>query len=509
MKSPETLLQADQNDTTNSKAIYPTFIAGVLALAGGEVIAQAIGLISAPIICRIFSPDNFGLAGIFRSIVGIIGVLTCLRYELSIMLPKKKEDTATLFVFCCILIALATGLVSIGIIFWGPRLMKSLEAEELIPYLWLVPISVFLAGLPFRTWSNRQQQYKQLGYSRIFSSASRNFALISGGLLGYRNVITLIVGMALESAVAALTLFRRVIFHDLTFIIKHCKISQILPLARRYIKFPLISSISTLLNSSVYEIPVFLFAYYLGVTVVGYYSRCLLLLGMPLSLISSAISTVFYQRVAKWKNEGLPVDILVEGVLLRLLYLTMFPFLLIAFFGKDIYSIVLGNQWSEAGVYASILVPRYLFLALTTPLMNIFPAYERQGYELFFNILLSAFTIGAIVLGGLVFINARLTIALFSLAGMVAYILRLTYILFLAKASLGRMLRQFLPYLVYMLPLVIFTIIARWWLGLTLQWLIVILAAVLSMYYFLALQRDQYLRRVLQPLIKEILPRTS
>jgi len=166
MQNSETILQIDQNRTAGLKTSHPSFVAGVLALAAGAVIAQGIGLISSPIICRIFSPKEFGLAGIFQSIVGILGLLTCLRYELTIMLPKNKEDATTLFVFCCILIVIATGLVAIGAILWGPALMRLLEAEELIRYLWFAPICVFLAGmaLTFHTWCNRQQKYRYLGY---------------------------------------------------------------------------------------------------------------------------------------------------------------------------------------------------------------------------------------------------------------------------------------------------------------------------------------------------------
>jgi len=278
-----------------------------------------------------------------------------------------------------------------------------------------------------------------------------------------------------------------------------------LPLARRYIKFPLITSVSTLLNSSVYEMPVFLFAYYLGITVVGYYSRCLLLLGMPITLTGGAISQVFFQRVSQWKNEGRSVDILIEGVLLRLLHLTILPFLLIALFGKDIYTIVLGNQWSEAGVYTSILVPRYLFLALTTPLMATFITFERQGFELIFNILLTTFTLGAIVLGGSIFRDARLTIVLFSLAGTIIYILRLAYILSIAKASITKIIHKFLPYFIYNIPLLIIIVAARWWVKLSLPWLVVVFVAILVIYYILVLHRDEYLRGVLRTLIQETL----
>ena len=43
MQNSETLLQVDQNGTVGPKASSPSFLAGVLALAGGAVVAQGIG----------------------------------------------------------------------------------------------------------------------------------------------------------------------------------------------------------------------------------------------------------------------------------------------------------------------------------------------------------------------------------------------------------------------------------------------------------------------------------
>ena len=511
MQNSETILSVDQNSTVKPKTSSQSFLAGVLALTGGEVIAKGIGLISSPIICRIFSPTVFGLDGIFRSIVTVIGALTCFRYELAIMLPEKKENAATLFVFCCILTVITTSLVGITIVYFGSAFMRSIEAEGLIPYLWFLPVCIFLTGmvLTFRIWCNREKQYKSLGYSRIFSSASRNFALITGGLLGYRTVFTLILCLAIESVIAIFVLLKRVILHDLPDIIRHCKIRLMLPLAKRYIKFPMITSISTLLNTSLYQIPVFLFSYYLGITIVGYYTRSLLLIGIPSVLIGGAISEVFFQRVTQWKNERRPVDILIEGILLRLFYLMILPYVIIVLFGKDIYSIVLGNQWSEAGIYASILVPYYFSLALTTPLVDIFVAYEKQGHDLLFNIMLLILTTGSIILGGTIFSNARLIMLLFSLAGTIAHISRFGYILFLAKVSLYRIMRQFSQYFVLIVPILIIIVIARWWLNLSPLWLVAILTITLLIYYYLALHQDKYFRRVMWTLLQETLSKKN
>jgi len=67
------------------------FAKDVLKLASGTVLAQIISILSAPLLTRLFGPEAFGLAALFGSVSGIIGVVACLRYELSIMLPRPRR----------------------------------------------------------------------------------------------------------------------------------------------------------------------------------------------------------------------------------------------------------------------------------------------------------------------------------------------------------------------------------------------------------------------------------
>ena len=96
----------------------PTFAENVLKLVTGSVIAQGIGVIVAPIIARLFAPEAFGVAALFASITGIIGVVACLRYELAIMLPKTDEEAANLLGASLFFVLIITGISVLIIFFW-------------------------------------------------------------------------------------------------------------------------------------------------------------------------------------------------------------------------------------------------------------------------------------------------------------------------------------------------------------------------------------------------------
>lgn len=86
-----------------------SFASNVLKLVTGSVFAQGLGILVIPIVARLFAPEAFGVAALFASITGIIGVLVCLRYEVSIMLPKTDEEAANLLgvSLCSVLIITA------------------------------------------------------------------------------------------------------------------------------------------------------------------------------------------------------------------------------------------------------------------------------------------------------------------------------------------------------------------------------------------------------------------
>src|SRR3569833_485685 len=64
----------------------------VLTLAGGTTSAQAITILSAPLITRIFGPAELGTYALFVAVTSLIAIVSCLRYEYSIVLPEQDRE---------------------------------------------------------------------------------------------------------------------------------------------------------------------------------------------------------------------------------------------------------------------------------------------------------------------------------------------------------------------------------------------------------------------------------
>ena len=71
------------------------FFYDVVKLISGNGFAQAVKVLLSPIISRLFLPEFFGITQNFSSIANILAVISSMRYDQSIMLPKEEKKAAT------------------------------------------------------------------------------------------------------------------------------------------------------------------------------------------------------------------------------------------------------------------------------------------------------------------------------------------------------------------------------------------------------------------------------
>src|SRR5664279_6385472 len=84
---------------------------GVVTLVGAATIGQAIVVISAPVITRLYSPSDVGSYSVASSVLSVLIVITCLRYEWAIPLPESDVAAANVLALC-VLVAFGTSLVA-------------------------------------------------------------------------------------------------------------------------------------------------------------------------------------------------------------------------------------------------------------------------------------------------------------------------------------------------------------------------------------------------------------
>lgn len=398
-----------------------SFPVDVLRLTSGTVLAQVVSVFAAPVIARLFAPEAFGVAAIFTSLTGIIGIVICLRYDRSIIVPQSDEDAVNLvgvsFVFTVLVATASTSIVFLG----GSSFFDKIHAQALTPYLRLVPFYLFASGIlaALASWGTRKKHFTAVALSGLLSSICYIGVAICAGMVGHVGSGTLIVGICSGMAVSVFALVPA-FWRDLRPSLVHAVSRQnMLRVLHRYQRFPKFSTAAALLNSASWELPTFFLSGFFSTAVVGEYALGQRLIRIPMSFIGLNISRVFSQRAAQSKHEG-TLPLLVSKTFQSLVNLGLFPFLLAALTGREVFTLIFGARWTEAGVYTEILSAWAFFWFISAPLACLLDILDEQAFELRMNVLILVSRVISLSVGGYLG-NARLALGLFSASGVLVY----------------------------------------------------------------------------------------
>jgi lipopolysaccharide exporter len=414
-------ITADAVEKRSDNSKKESFVFDVLTLAGGTTFAQILTVLAAPVLTRLYGPDDFGVWAIYLSITSIISVTACMRYEYSIMLPESSEEAVNLLGLSFLAVLLVTGLTFPVIWCFKEPIVNILNSQQIGNYLWLVPPFIFVNGLflALNSWNSRTKLFKRLSLSRVFSSVSSTVTQVGIGFIEKTGASGLIVGSLAGQSIATFALGGQIWRDDRKLIVKNLSWEKIYEGFKKYRKFSLVDTWGALMNSISWQLPAFLLSAFFTPAVVGFYSLGFRLLQMPMSLIGGSISQVFFQRASRAFAEGTLAS-LVENVFRMLVVIGMFPILILTIVGSDVFTVIFGKAWAEAGIYAQILSLWAFVWFISSPLTAIYVVVKKYHFGFHYNFFNLITRLLSLTIGGLLG-NARTALILFSLSGIAVY----------------------------------------------------------------------------------------
>jgi len=361
-----------------------SFGANVLTLMSGTAAGQGLTLAAAPLLTRLYGPEDFGTLAVFMSICAVLGVIGSWRYEWAIPLPDSEETAANLLVLTGAILLGMTVLLEVGLLLLGDRVVAGANAPGLKPYLWLIPVSLLGAGTYqiLTQWALRRKAFGALARTKFTQSLGRAVTAVALGLWHCQPVGLLlgeVVGRASGSGALATLAWRR----DR---VAWGRVSRagIRQAARRYRRFPLFSGPSTVLNTLTPQVPVFMLSAYYGSQVVGWYSLGLMVMAMPLDLVIMSGAQVFRAEAARLMQTdqgALPGFML--GTTRRFLW-GVIPIGLIGWASPWFMPWIFGSSWAEAGYCTRALTLMFMAQLVVTPVCHP-DIYELQHWDLLWN----------------------------------------------------------------------------------------------------------------------------
>ncbi|SEM66086.1 Membrane protein involved in the export of O-antigen and teichoic acid [Mesobacillus persicus] len=411
------------------------FTRNITLLMTGTAIAQVLTLLAAPVLSRLYTPASFGILSLFTAIISVLTSISTFKFELSIVLPKKTTDASQLL-YLSIITTAAVSLLSLVISFSliDSGLLQRLNIQEIEPFLLWIPVSILLIGMynSLNYWSTRKKSFKRLSISQTVRSLGIVGGQLAGGLLKL-GPVGLILGQILGQFLATFILSSQ-IFREDRRIFNSPKFIRMKELFKEYKEFPLYNAPQAFINSISQNAPAFILALYFSPTIVGFYAICIRFLMLPFNLIGESVRRVYFQKAAELENTQGNVFNLFKKVTLGLAAIAVIPIFLLITFGPDLFSVVLGREWEDAGIYA-----RWMAISLFVGFFNIpsivsIQMYKLQKYLLFYEVGLLVFRVVALVIGGIIN-NPLVSIISYSLVGFFFNSLLIAFVFYYFKVK--------------------------------------------------------------------------
>lgn len=393
------------------------YIKNIIFVAFGAIISQIIPIITAPILTRIYSPEDYGIFGLYMSIVSISVTLASARFDLAIFIPKNLEDSKRIFVITISISAVFSLFLFLLILATKHNIIVSLNLKGLDSWLLTIPFIVFTISLyqNYLHWLNRIKNFKGLNFLRILNPLLLSFFNILFGFFNFKS-IGLILSLMFSYSIMTI-----LYFNSVKKFLRLTNFNRIRILIRKYKNFPLYSLPSTLSGEIGAQMPTVLLIYYFDEAIAGFFFLATKMISLPFSILGNSIATVYRQEAIEEYNLNGNCKVLYIKTFQKLLIISILPVLIIMFGSKWLFSIYFGAKWIIAGKMASYLSVLVFFQLLSTPMADTILFVNGQKIDLFLQVFRLIFSILSFVVGGF-YQNYELAVILFTATYCVYYI---------------------------------------------------------------------------------------
>jgi O-antigen/teichoic acid export membrane protein len=408
------------------------FFKNVATLVSGTTFVQVIAILIYPVLSRIYTPEDFGLFGLYMSIISITAIMGTGKYEMAVMLPKKDSDAFNLLGFLALIAVAVSLLILVCVVLFNTPISFLLGNEQIGPWLWFIPLSTLLIALfqGFKYYSNRHKKYRLITAANMGQSLTNSAGkitigpfvpgpagLIAGTILGQLGGFMIFMGRAFKNTGGLKT--------GLSW-------ARMKPLAREYSLFPRYNMLQGVLNNFSSAIPVFVFNSYFTTAIAGFYTMGYTLLHRPINLLATAFFQVLSQRIIEKHNRHERIYPDIRKFLFKLLQTVVIPFILVVVFAPVIFRVILGPEWEEAGRYTQIIIPWLFATCLTMPLSFIPDMFRRQRKALILDVVKFVLRVIAMIIG-IIQKDVYLGLLLYSLSSTLMIMISLLWYISLVK----------------------------------------------------------------------------
>ncbi len=357
------------------------FAANVAFMVTGTALGQAASIVLAPVLTRLYTPDQFGYLSVYTAALTIFGVIAVLGFELAIPLAASEVELANLLAISGATLTAMTGVVALAAGLLSDRALQFIWLGQLAADRYLLPLGFACLGgyYVMVAAATRAGAFRDIAATRISQGLSGPLSQIGLGLLGAGGP-GLAIGFVIGQSSGTFLLFSRVILRS-PGVLAAISWRGMRAVARRYARFPLLASWARLLDMAGSGTILFvIFAACYSSEIAGFMFLTERIIARPLFIVSTSLMQVFIGEAgqsvqhdpAKFRRrfrQVVPRQFLLAAAWIaaaNLLAGWAFP-------------VLFGQQWDPAIPYLHALSAGYMAVAVLHPVSTSLQIMERQA----------------------------------------------------------------------------------------------------------------------------------
>lgn len=357
-----------------------SFVQNFSVVFGGKSVIALLGILTTPILARLYTPESYGLYAIYFAIVANLSILLSLRLPMAFVLIKEEAEFRRLIKSVSGILIVFSLFLSIILAIWNKEILSLLNGEELQPIWYVLVIGIFLhaASAMIGNWNVREKAFRKSTTVSLTEAIGIKSVNLGIGLSapGYsQGLIWGDLGGKFLSLVVQKFLFVK---GKTDYLIPFLSIKEIKRTLKIYWKYPLIllptSWIAVLANNLV----IFYLSSKFDNALLGKFSISTSLIFIPVNLIANSSQPILMQKVAEIKTDLSKVSKSITRYVEVVVYGASIccPVLIIT--SRPLIDFFLGDQWANTHSIIQILSPTLLFQVLFISLTGVLIALEQK-----------------------------------------------------------------------------------------------------------------------------------
>lgn len=378
-----------------------------VVVGGATALGQGALVLAAPILARLYDPLDFGMLSLYTAILSVLLTACSLRYDFAIPIASDAAEAVHLTSLSVVIDLVFSVIVGVAVLLWHDPISSALGAPGLSGFLWILPIALFIAGFSqaAASWGVYHRLFPAVGRMRAMQGVGQ---AVAQGLLGAARIGSSgLIGGDLVGRIAGTEQLIRPLWTALRSI--GTSVDSMRRAARERWSFARVMTVASLLNALSLQVPFLLIPAMFDLQSSGQYFLAYRILVLPASLVSAAVSQVFFGEASFRRGDERRLHDLAFNVTISLFVIFIPVYLTVLVGGPALIDAVFGGQWSDAGRYSQIMAPGLVLWSVANPISTLLLVGRRERESLMFTALELALKTASLVVGAAV---ASLTVGL-------------------------------------------------------------------------------------------------